>query len=52
MLLNATVTNSGKNSVIVATRFLLQVTKRIFQQKVHSSVTCFKKVNLKQYILK
>ena len=47
-----TVTNSDKISVIVATEFLLKVTKRTFQRKVHSSVTCFKKVDLKQYILK
>ena len=47
-----TLTNSDKNSVIVATRILLKVTKKTFQQKGHSSVTCFKKVDLKQYILK
>ena len=40
-----TVTNSGKKSVIVATPgFLLKVSKRTFQQKVHSSVTWFKKL--------
>ena len=34
-----TVTNSDKSSVSVATRCLLKVTKRTFQQKVHSSLT-------------
>ena len=46
------VTDSDENVGTVATRFLLKVTKRSFQQKVHSSVTCFKKVDVKQYILK
>ena len=51
MLLNVNVNcdskNSDKKSVIAVTRFLLKVTERTFQQKVHSSVTCFKKVDLK-----
>ena len=44
--------NSDNNSVILATRFLLKVTKKTFQQKVHSTVTYFKNIDLKQYILK
>ena len=53
MLLSVNVNyDSDKNSVIIAPGFLLKVTKRTFQQKVYSSVTYFKKVNLKQYKLK
>ena len=51
-MLIITVANSDTNSVILATRFLLKVTKRTFKQKVYSSVKCFKKVDLKQYIFK
>ena len=39
------VTNSDKSSVKVATRFLLEVTKRAFQQKVHSSLTLRCQIN-------
>ena len=41
-----------RTSVIVATWYLLKVTKRTLQQKVHSPITCFKNVDLKQHILK
>ena len=34
-----TITNSGESSVSVGTRVLLKVTKRTFQQKLHSSLT-------------
>ena len=40
-----TVTNSDKRSVSVATRLLLKVTKRTFQQKVHSSLTLGRRIN-------
>ena len=40
-----TVTNSDKSSVSVATRFLLKVTKRTFQQKVNSSLTLRCRIN-------
>ena len=33
------------SSVKVATRFLLKVTKRTFQQKVHSSLTLGRRIN-------
>ena len=36
------VTTSDRNAAIVATRFFAQSIKRTFQQKVHSSVSCFK----------
>ena len=44
-----TVTNSDKNLVIIATSFLLKVTKRTSQQKVHSSAECFKKDDLNRF---
>ena len=50
MLLNVNVID--RTSVIVATWYLLKVTKRTLPQKVHSPITCFKNVDLKQYILK
>ena len=51
-MLIKTVTNSDKNSVIQLPDFLLKFTKRTFQQKVHSSVAYFKKIDFKKYILK
>ena len=44
-MLIMTVTNSDKSSVSVATRFLLKVTKRTFQQKVHSSLALRCQIN-------
>ena len=44
-MLIMTVTNSDKNSVSVATRLLLKVTKRTFQQKVHSSLALRCRIN-------
>ena len=44
-MLIMTVTNSDKSSVSVAIRFLLKVTKRTFQQKVHSSLTLRCRIN-------
>ena len=41
-----TLANSDRTSVIAVSSYLLKVTKRTFQQKVHFSVTCFKKVSL------
>ena len=46
------VTNSDKNSVIVATRFFAQRHQMNLSAKVHSSAACIKKAELKQYILK
>ena len=40
-----TVTNTDKISISVATRFLLKVTKRTFQQKMHSSLTLGCRIN-------
>ena len=39
------VTNSGKSSVSVGSRFLLKVTKKTFQQKLHFSLTLRCRIN-------
>ena len=39
------VINSDKSRVSVATRFFLKLTKRTFQQKVHSSLTLMCRIN-------
>ena len=44
-ILIMTVKNSDKNSISVATRFFLKVTKRTFQQKVHSYLTLRCRIN-------